>query len=125
VKIPLTPLASGLEGCLAETHSPRRPFALIDRARLTATARVMPDAQSAVLACLLWQACKQERLARGPLAGRFVARLSGPRLATLTGRPLRTVRYALRRLSDSGVIRREAGPAGTTAIYALQLKEGS
>lgn len=117
----LTPIASGLGGSLTPPPSGGRPFARIDRRRMIALARSMPDCQSAVLACLVWQASLQERLVRGPLAGRFVARLSGTQLAEMTGRPLRTVRYSLRRLTAKGLIRREHPAPGKKAVYALGL----
>jgi hypothetical protein len=120
----LTPIASGLPDCPTATPSGGRPFAHIDRGRLVALARAMPDCQSAVLACLLWQACLQERLALGPLAGRFVARLSGRQLAEMTGRPLRTVRHALRRLTQQGAIHREDSGPGIKAVYAPALPPG-
>lgn len=118
----LTPLSSGVEQCLGSAPARNQPFARVDRSRMVALARLMPDCQSAVLACLLWQASRQERLKRGPLAGQFVARLSGVQLATMTRRPLRTVRHALRRLTDEGVICRVAAAPGRTAIYALNLE---
>jgi hypothetical protein len=88
---------------------------------MIALAHSMPDSQSAVLACLVWQASLHERLARGPLAGRFVARLSGAQLADMTGRPLRTIRHALRRLTEEGVIHREQSAPGRKAVYAPSL----
>jgi hypothetical protein len=81
----------------------------------------MPDAQSAVLLCLAWQASLQERMSYGPHAGRFLARLSGPQLAEMIGRPLRTVRHALRRLKESARICNEQPGAGSKAVYALHL----
>jgi hypothetical protein len=96
-------------------------FARLAHGRLVGLVRAMPDAQSAVLACLVWSAARQELLAHGPWAGQFVARASGPRLASLTGRPLRTVRHALRRLTQAGRIRRVTPIAGHTAVYALDL----
>jgi hypothetical protein len=119
----LTPVSSSLPDCLSQPSVSRQPYARIDRRRLVALAAAMPDCQSAVLACLAWQASLQERLARGPYAGQFVARLSGARLAKMTGRPLRTVRHALSRLTSAGVIRRVNTASGKTAVYALKLVE--
>jgi len=118
----LIPLTSGVEGCLGPAPACKQPFARVDRSRMVALARRMPDCQSAILACLMWQASRQERLARGPLAGQFVARLSGSQLAKMVHRALRTVRHALSRLTDEGVIRRVTATPGRTAIYALHLE---
>ena len=82
----------------------------------------LESTESAILAILAWQASRQERLVRGPLAGQFVARLSGSQLAEMVHRPLRTIRHALRRLTDDGVIRRVTATPGRTAIYALHLE---
>jgi hypothetical protein len=117
----LTPLSSGVAQCLGLAPPRKQTYARVDRSRMVAVARLMPDCQSAVLACLMWQASRQERLVRGPLAGQFVARLSGAQLATMTGRRLRTIRHALRRLTDENVIRRVDAAAGRTAIYSLNL----
>jgi hypothetical protein len=124
VRPSLTPIASGLEACASEPTGDSRPYALIYQNRIVALARAMRDCQSAVLACLTWHASRQERLKLGPLAGRFLARLSGAQLAEMAGRPLRTVRHALSRLSKSGVLRRDGGAPGRTAVYELNLSDG-
>lgn len=99
----------------------RKAFALLDRNRLGALARVMPDAQSAALLCIVWDACRRERLEHGPYAGQFVARLSGQDLVEMTKRPLRTVRYALSRLRQASLIKREQHAPGRKAVYRVDL----
>jgi hypothetical protein len=106
--------------CFGATRA-KTPFALLDRKCLIALSSAMPDAQSAVLLCLAWQAAVTERMRRGPHAGRFVARLSAPQLARLTGRPLRTVWYALRRLRQMGRLTMEIDTPGKTSVYRLNL----
>jgi hypothetical protein len=96
-------------------------FAILNRQQLVALARSMSDARSAVLFCLAWDAARRERLGRGPNAGRFVARLSGPELAALTGHCLRTVRYALSRLRHAGHIVSETPAPGKKALYRVCL----
>jgi hypothetical protein len=96
-------------------------FAIFERAFLGALARVMPDAQSAVLLCLAWQAVLQKRRQHGPFAGQPVASLSGPQLTEMTGRPIRTVRHALSRLKQAGRIRNEQCAAGKKGAYRLTL----
>src|SRR5262245_2112904 len=81
----------------------------------------MPDAQSAVLLCLTWQACFQQRMEYGPLAGQALAKLSGPQLAEMTGRPIRTVRHALRRLKQATRIKNEQSAAGKKGVYRLDV----
>jgi hypothetical protein len=103
------------------SQDPGPAFAIIERNLLVALARVSPDAQSAVLLCLAWQASFQKRMERGPLAGRLVAKLSGQQLAEMTGRPIRTVRHALRRLTQSGRIKNEQAGQGKKAVYGLNL----
>jgi hypothetical protein len=120
----LTPVGSGLEDPPQPSPLDSQSFARIGRSRIVALARSMPDCQSAALACLVWQASRQERLAYGPYARRFLARLSGPQLVDMTGRPLRTVRHALSRLTKAGVIRREDTAPGKKAVYALNLPAG-
>jgi hypothetical protein len=92
-------------------------FAIVDRRVLVALVRAMPDSQSAVLACLVWQASRHQRLTWGPYAGRYLARLSGAQLASMTGRHIRTVRHALSRLTTQGHITRETPRSGRTALY--------
>jgi hypothetical protein len=101
----------------------RIPFAVICRERLIDLAHTMPDAQSAVLLCLVWQAALQERLNRGTHAGAPVARLSGSELVEMTGCPLRTVRYALRKLRQASVIYHEEEAPGKKAVYGLNLTQ--
>jgi len=101
----------------------RQSFAILEREVVIALAKAMPDAQSAILLCLAWHACLQERMRNGPLAGEFVARLSGPQLAELTGRPIRTVRYALRKLKKAARIFNEQSAAGKKSIYRLGIME--
>jgi hypothetical protein len=98
---------------------PDEAYALVTRGRLAKLVRAMPDSQSAVLVCLAWQASLQERLRRGRFAGRPLARMSGQQLAELTGRPLRTIRFALARLTEAGVVRNECTLRGRKAIYVL------
>jgi len=101
------------------TAPPKRLFALMTRDRVEQLARAMPDGQSAVLACLLWQASLHERMRRGPFAGRLLASMSGPKLATMTGRELRTVRHSLSRLAAKGLVLKEKTSAGRKNIYRL------
>lgn len=112
----LTPIAEGI------TPLPNAPanesFAVIGRAEMTALAHAMPDAQSAVLFCLSWHAALNERMRQGPLAGRRVARASVGLLGRITGRPVRTVKDALKKLRDSGLILRESRP-GQTSVYRV------
>jgi hypothetical protein len=96
-------------------------FAIIERDLLVALARVSPDAQSAVLLCLAWQASFQKRMERGPLAGQLVAKLSGQQLAEMTGRSIRTVRHALSRLTQTGRIKNDQAGHGKKAVYGLNL----
>ena len=96
-----------------------KPYAVFERERLIELAQVMPDTRSAVLLCLAWQAARQEALKRGPDAGQPVARLSGPQLAQMTGRSLRTVRYALSRLQEAGTITCDKREPGKTAAYRV------
>jgi hypothetical protein len=98
-----------------------QPFAVLERHRLEELARTLPDAQSAVLLCLTWYAARQERLKRGAHAGKCIARLSGPQLADITGRPLRTIRYAISTLRRCGVIEPLSTGPGKTAVYRLHL----
>lgn len=100
-------------------HRKRTAFAVLERDQLVALARAMPDAQSAVLLCLVWQAALQVKLNFGPNAGRAVARLSGAELSEMTGCPLRTVRYALGKLKRAAVIFREPSAAGRKSTYRL------
>jgi hypothetical protein len=106
-------------GDFPPTGRPDEAYALVPVGRLVKLVRAMPDSQSAVLVCLAWQASLQERLRRGPFAGKPVARLSGRQLAEMTGRPLRTVRYALARLIEAGTVRNECTLPGRKAIYVL------
>jgi hypothetical protein len=92
---------------------------MLDRDQIVNLARVMPDAQSAVLLCLAWQAALQERLHHGPDAGQRVARLSGRQLAEMTGRSLRLVRYALSRLKLAGIIEPTSAGPGRKATYRI------
>lgn len=117
----LTPLENGLAQEEAVDQQGRQGFAVLDQDRLIALAHNMPDAQSAILLCLAWHAARQERFRLGPLAGEAVARVSGPRLVELTGRPLRTIRHALRRLKRTGSIVPADTEPGKTAVYRLYL----
>lgn len=94
-------------------------YATLTRTRVVRLARAMPDCQSAVLLLLAWQATLHEKMRRGRLAGRTAASLSGAQLAAMTGRPLRTIRHALRRLSAGQLVSKEAGPSGRKNTYAL------
>jgi hypothetical protein len=99
----------------------RTPYALFDKELLLDLAQAMPDAQSAVLLCLAWQAARQARLHHASNAGQSVARLSGPQLAQLTGRPLRTIRHALRSLKQVGRVDAVSSDPGQTTTYRLNL----
>lgn len=107
-----------------DATSPHGRFAVMHDNRVVELAHAMPDAQSAVLFCLTWQACHQERMKHGPHAGQFVARLSARQLADMTGRPQRTVRFALRRLRQRGIVRNLAG-VGAKAVHRLELTLGT
>jgi hypothetical protein len=122
MRVRLNPIEVGL-GPVPAGASPGQAFARLGRDVLVAMARAMPDCQSAVLACVVWQAARQQLLRKGPLAGRFVGRLSGPQLVEMTGRPIRTVRHALRRLKESGRIKREATGVGRSAVYIPALRD--
>src|SRR5262245_43264928 len=76
-----------------------RGYATVTKDRAVQLSRAMPDCQSAVLLLLAWQATLHEKMKRGRFAGKAVASLSGSQLAEMTGRPLRTVRHALRTLA--------------------------
>lgn len=95
------------------------PFAVLDRSCLTALVSAMPDGQSAVLLCLAWDALRQERLAHGPCAGHRLARISIPDLANMTGRPVRSVEWALSKLKSNGLIERVGVEEGKTAVYRI------
>lgn len=96
-------------------------FALIELSHAEQLASVMPDARSAVLFLLGWQAARQVRLSFGPCAGRRVARISASTLAQLAGRPVRTIRWAIAELLAAGLIEQERTPPGWTNIYLLTL----
>ena len=108
---------------MAEPNPPPTPggYATLTRDRVVRLARAMPDCQSAVLLLLTWQATLHEKMRRGRLAGRAAASLSGGQLGSMTARPLRTVRHALRRLSQNRVIAKEPGAAGRKNTYTLAL----
>jgi hypothetical protein len=86
---------------------------------MVALARAMPDAQSAILLCMAWHVCLQQRMEYGPLAGQALAKLSGPQLTEMTGRPIRTVRHALRQLKQAKRIKNEQSAAGRKGVYRL------
>lgn len=98
-------------------------YARITLFEMSALVRSMPDTQSAVLACLQWQAALQARLTRGPLAGQRVARLSAATIGTLTGRSVRTVRGALARLKQAALIAPIATSPGRTMTYRLTFEQ--
>ncbi len=107
---------------VAEVHSSAPTkilFAMITRNRVEQLARAMPDGQSAILACLLWQASLHERMRLGQFAGRLLASMSGPQLAKMTGRDLRTIRHCLNRLTAKGLVLKEETSAGCKNIYHL------
>jgi hypothetical protein len=122
VRSRLTPIDCGIREYLESPPRCPRRFAQINHSRMVELAHSMPDCQSAVLACLVWQASQQERLGYGPYARQYLARLSGQQLVEMTGRPLRTVRHALSRLKQTGMIRSENKAAGQKAVYALVLR---
>jgi hypothetical protein len=125
---PLTPLTPQNGGGLERTGEPdtsKHAYARIERPVLISLVRSMPDCQSAVLACLTWQAARQQRFSRGQYAGKFVARLSGKQLAQMTGRPLRTVRHSLKRLLEARLIERLGVGPGRTAVCAPTLREAA
>jgi len=113
----LEPIQIGIDA--EEPGSKTLSFAIVDRAEMTALACAMPDCQSAVLFCLTWHTLIQERMHRGPLAGKRLARVSGMELANLTGRPLRTVRDALAKLKEAGLIELASRSVGRTAVYRI------
>lgn len=99
-------------------------YATLTMARVKRLARAMPDAQSAVLVLLAWQATLHERMSRGPLAGRPAASWSGSQLAAMTDRPIRTVRHALERLRAAGLIEKGPSAAGRKSVYTLPFLGG-
>jgi hypothetical protein len=106
-------------GLPSDERKGRPPFAIFEHGLLVALSRAMPDAQSAILFCLAWQASLQKKMLRGPLAGQALAKLSGPQLAEITSRPIRTVRHALSRLRKAMVISNEQSGAGKKGVYRL------
>ena len=113
-QLTLTPLGED-----TRSSAPPGGYATLSQVVVERLARAIPDAQSAVLVLLTWNAVRNSRLKRGPLAGRVVASLSGAQLGRLTGRPLRTIRYALRQLAARGQVVREVVPAGRKGVYSL------
>lgn len=99
----------------------RKAFAILDRRELVSLARAMPDAQSAILLCLAWQAAYQSKMKLGPLAGLAVARLSGADLSEMTNRPIKTVRHAIRRLKEAAIVHSEPNAPGKKTTYRLNL----
>jgi hypothetical protein len=120
--MPLMPLSDDPLERAGEPDTSKNGYARIERSILVALVRSMPDCQSAVLACLTWQAARQQRFSRGKYAGQFVARLSGQQLARMTGRPLRTVRHSLKRLLEARLIERLGVGPGRTAVCAPTLR---
>jgi hypothetical protein len=116
VRSQLTPLETN--PLITPSPRPSGSYAVLTKDRAKALVRAMPDCQSAVLTCLVWQASLHEKMRQGPFAGRPVASLSGSQLSVMTGRPLRTVRHALRRLSECGLVVKATLP-GRKAIYEL------
>jgi hypothetical protein len=117
----LEPIAEGFESSSAECAT-AGTFAIFDRQTMTSLASAMPDAQSAVLFCLAWHAAIQVRMSRGPLAGQYVARVSATSLAQITGRAIRTVWYAIKKLRSAGMIKQEAQHPGRTSVYRVSLR---
>lgn len=120
----LEPIGEGLQAASGE-RTVVGSFAIINRAEMVAMTRAMPDSQSAILFCLAWHAAISIRMRRGPRAGRHVARVSVGTLAKLSGRPVRTVQYALHKLRAAGVIERENTWPGRTSVYKLRLLVGA
>jgi len=114
----LEPLGDGLDTAVA-APAEQGTFAIMGRIVMESLARAMPDSQSAVLFCLAWHAAVQVRMRRGPRAGQPTARVSATSLAAITGRPLRTVRYALSKLRARGAIVPENTQPGRTSVYRL------
>ena len=112
----LTPLDTGPS--VIASSRPSSSYALLTKDRAVALARAMPDCQSAVLTCLAWQASLHERMHLGRFAGRTVASLSGKQLHEMTARPLRSVWYALQRLTERGLVVKTPQP-GHKTIYEL------
>ena len=96
-------------------------FAVLPRAQAVALTRAMPDARSAVLFCLGWEAARQVRFTKGPYAVQPIARLSARALVELTGRPLRTIRWALAKLVADRLVQPTDHRPGRTNIYRLTL----
>lgn len=112
----LRPIESGWQTVGAESAG--ETFAILERSRLELLARSM-SACSAVLICLEWYSALQQKMSRGPLAGQRVARVSAGTLIEITGRPLRTIRWALAELKRKGLIETVENEAGKTAIYRV------
>ncbi len=106
--VPLEPGGGGRDG-----------YAQLTRTTLTALARAMPDAQSAILVVLTWHALRNARLKFGPLAGRTAAGVSGEQLAEILDRPLRTVRHALTQLVVTGAVVKDPVLPGHKNVYTL------
>jgi hypothetical protein len=116
----LEPIAEGIQTVPVDRKRVDT-YAIVGRAEMMAIARAMPDAQSAILFCLAWQAAFQVKMSRGPLARRRVARVSVSALAKMIRRPIRTVQYALSKLRAIGVIEQEDVGPGRTSVYKLNL----
>ena len=107
-----------------ETYRPNRYLsATIDLDQAIQLARLMPDRGSAVLFLLRWQAARNEKMTRGPLAGKRVARLSGAQLAMMVGCHERGVRHALARLKRMGAIDAVPSGHGRTMCYRVGCDE--
>ena len=115
----LIPIDLEIDTEVPSSAPPKTLYAMMTRTRIEQLARAMPDGQSAILACLLWQASLHERMRLGPFAGRLLASMSGPQLAKMTGRDLRSVRHSLNRLTVKGLVFKEKSSAGRKNIYHL------
>lgn len=112
----LTPLEEPILGNVS--HDDGETFAVLHRSRLLALAKVL-STSAAVLLCIEWQSALQERMTLGPLAGQRVSRISARSLAQITGKAMRTVRWALAELKRKKLIETVAAEPGKVAVYRV------
>ena len=93
-------------------------YALITRDVMANLAHLM-DSRSAILFCLTWEAVRNLRMSYGPYAGQQVARISAQTLTHLSGKPIRTVRWALAWLRNSGAIIPVNPEPGKVSVYRI------
>ncbi len=118
MRVRLEPIPDGMAPAPSGDRR-KTAFAIFGRSEMETLAQSMPDARSAILFCIAWHVALQVRMERGPLAGQRLARVSANRLAAITKRPLRTVRYAISKLRAHGLLEVAVSSPGRTSVYRL------